>query len=297
MHKIAIFSDIHGLLEPTIAILEDIKKRGITEIYSLGDNISVGPNPSEVIDILYENGVISLAGNAEEYVRLGISPFQVYFTYPKIQSQMWTEEQLKDAQKELISKYPHSIDLNLGGKRIGLCHFANDVRFDYMENGTYAYQSKRDYCGHGYEQFYLTNDLIQKRELEKEISKYGEANPTMLGISSALRDPLFGGKKVDEYDTVIQGHVHFKIYEENAGQKFFCIRAAGMAYQDDPVDKASYIILTETATGYDMEEVLVSFDRDKMLYSILNSTSPDTTIRRFVDMSDKEISRIRKRGF
>lgn len=43
--QIAVLTDIHGLLEPTIAVLKDIKKRGIKEIYSLGDNIGVGPNP------------------------------------------------------------------------------------------------------------------------------------------------------------------------------------------------------------------------------------------------------------
>ena len=35
--EIAIFTDAHGLLEPTQAALEDMTKRGITEIYSLGD--------------------------------------------------------------------------------------------------------------------------------------------------------------------------------------------------------------------------------------------------------------------
>ena len=76
MKQIAIFTDAHGLLEPTIAALEDIKKRGITEIYSLGDNIGVGPNPKEVINLLQEYNVTSLAGNSEEYVRLGIEPFK-----------------------------------------------------------------------------------------------------------------------------------------------------------------------------------------------------------------------------
>ena len=37
--KIAIFTDAHGLYEPTLAALQDMKARGITEIYSLGDNI------------------------------------------------------------------------------------------------------------------------------------------------------------------------------------------------------------------------------------------------------------------
>ena len=32
--QVAIFADAHSLLEPTYAVLEDMRKRGITEIYS-----------------------------------------------------------------------------------------------------------------------------------------------------------------------------------------------------------------------------------------------------------------------
>lgn len=83
--KIAILTDIHALLEPTQAALDDIEKRGIKEIYSLGDNVGVGPNPGEVIDLLEEKGVISVAGNSEEYIRLGIEPFNSYFNTLKNQ--------------------------------------------------------------------------------------------------------------------------------------------------------------------------------------------------------------------
>ena len=82
--QIAIFTDIHGLLYPTIAILNDIKKRGISEIYSLGDNIGVGPNPSQILDLLGENGVTTINGNSEDYSTLGIAPFSSYFSPKKI---------------------------------------------------------------------------------------------------------------------------------------------------------------------------------------------------------------------
>ena len=36
---IGIITDVHSLLVPTIACLEDLKNKGITEIYSLGDNL------------------------------------------------------------------------------------------------------------------------------------------------------------------------------------------------------------------------------------------------------------------
>ena len=56
-----------------------------------------------------------------------------------------------------------------------------------------------------------------------------------------------------------------------------------MAYGDDPVDYASYIIIREKEIGYDVEEVLVPFDRDKMLKSIDDSSMPyKDTINTFV---------------
>lgn len=60
--KITILTDAHGLFEPTLTILEDIRKKWITKIYSLGDNIGTGSNPSEVINLDYY-GVKSIKGN------------------------------------------------------------------------------------------------------------------------------------------------------------------------------------------------------------------------------------------
>lgn len=46
----AIISDIHGNLEALEAVLADIDKQGIKEIYCLGDIVGYGPNPRECID-------------------------------------------------------------------------------------------------------------------------------------------------------------------------------------------------------------------------------------------------------
>lgn len=283
LRKIAIFTDAHGLLEPTKAAIEDMHKRGITEIYSLGDNIGVGPNPSEIIDLLEENSVISLAGNSEEYTTLGIEPFSSYFTAAKEKSQLWTLSKLNEHQKGLISMYPHFIELLVGGKKVALCHFANDVRFDFDENSTWNYQYNIANGSSGYEQFLYTNSEEQKEYIESIIAKYGKDNPLMKGYLSAIKDPLFAGRKVDFFDSVIQGHIHWRIYESSEKTNFYSIRAVGMAYGNDPIDTASYVILTEKEKGgFELEEVLVKYDREKMLYSILNSTSPDKLVYKFV---------------
>ena len=286
LRKIAILTDAHALLEPTQAALEDIRRKGITEIYSLGDNIGVGPNPSEVIDLLEEYGVISIAGNSEEYTTLGINPFSCYFNALKTKSQLWTLSKLNEHQKGIISLYPRSIELLVGGKKIALCHFANDVRFDYIDNSTYTYQNNVMY-GTGYQQFLYTNSEEQLQYMKKIVDTYGADSPMMRGYLSALDDPLFKGKRVNFFDAVIQGHVHWKIYEHSDSADFYSIRAVGMAYNKDPIDTASYVILEEKKNGFDLKEVLVQFDREKMEYSILNSDSPDHTIHKFVELGRK----------
>ena len=286
--KIAILSDAHALLEPVEAVLDDIKKRGITEIYSLGDNIGVGPNPSEVIDLLETNGVKSIAGNAEEYVTLGIDPFISYFNSLKEQSQLWTESKLSERQKGIISLYPHSIELMLGGKKIALCHFANDVRFDYSKNSTWTYQRRLENNDIAFKQFLETNSPEQLEQMERIIKTYGIDSPMMRGYLSAKDDPLFKGQTVDRFDAIIQGHVHWKLYESSPSTEFYSIRAVGMAYKKDPVDTASYVILTETDNGFEVEEILVKFDREKMIYSVLNCTNPDKSIRKFIALTPEE---------
>lgn len=279
--QIAIFTDVHGLLYPTIAILHDINKRGIKEIYSLGDNIGVGPNPKEVLDLLGEYGVKTINGNSEEYSTIGIAPFSSYFGPRKIISQEWTESQLTSQQKKDLEKNKHSYDLIVGGMKIGLCHFGNDVRIDFGRNSTWSYQDSINYgLPNPQAQFYYTNSDNQIAQIE-ELSK--SSLPQHAGFVSAKKDPIFGGKRIDYYDEIIQGHVHFKLLTEDEKVKIRTIRAAGMAYGKDPTDYASYIIIREKEIGYDVEEILVPFDRRATLKSIDDSSMPDKgTIKKFV---------------
>ena len=165
--------------------------------------------------------------------------------------------------------------------KIGLCHFGNDVRIDFGARSTWTYQKSIN-AGLPYpqRQFYYTNSDEQKEEIERRSER---GLPVDRGFVSAKKDPIFGGKKIDAYDEIIQGHVHFKLLTEDEKIKIRSIRAAGIAYGKDPVDYASYIIIKEKEIGYDVEEVLVKYDRDKMLKSIDQSSMPDTSeIDRYV---------------
>ena len=64
--KYAIISDVHGNLEAFHVVLEDIKKRGIKEIFNLGDLVGYGPNPNSVTELNIREGIMTVLGNHDE---------------------------------------------------------------------------------------------------------------------------------------------------------------------------------------------------------------------------------------
>ena len=77
MKKIAVFSDIHGNLEALESIIHDIKQKGITDIYSLGDVVSIGPNSKECLDLIMTENINFLLGNHEDYCHYGFGDEKV----------------------------------------------------------------------------------------------------------------------------------------------------------------------------------------------------------------------------
>lgn len=311
--KIAIFTDIHGLLEPLEAILIDIKKRGITEIYSLGDNIGIGPSPFEVITAILENNVHSVLGNYEETLLHGYGMYSSYLTKEKIEDSIFTKTQLTQEQIAKISKWPHSIEIHTNHHHLALCHFANDVRWDFLFHNSYMYMKKIQSGQNGYPQFSYTNsksqmlylahrlgmkldDLVscstamecltriqndikrKKRLLRKE--------PSLSGYLSSIEDPLFFHqnelKTVYDYDCIIQGHTHFEVLEENQNTKFYALRGASLGFSDyDSVEFAKYLIINIVDDHIYFKTVEVPYDREKMIFKINHAEYKNQLIRKY----------------
>ena len=89
----AIVSDLHANLEALKAVLDDIKKRGISEILCLGDIIGYGPNPKECIDIAQQFRV-NILGNHDE---AALFESEAAFFNDKARAAIdWTRQQLED---------------------------------------------------------------------------------------------------------------------------------------------------------------------------------------------------------
>lgn len=142
-NKIGVLTDVHAMYEPLLAILEDMRKRGITEIYSLGDNIGFGPNPHEVLELLRKYNVKSIYGNHEIYAIDGMDALKEHMnTLSPITVEQdkkrtaWTRNQLTQQDIDDIMKYDSKIVLEKGGKKITLVHSKKeDV---YEKNGHFT---------------------------------------------------------------------------------------------------------------------------------------------------------------
>lgn len=282
--EIAIIADPHAMYEPTLAVLEDMRKRGITERYSLGDEFNEGPNPVEVYDLLQQYGVISIAGNGEYHTTLGMEPFE-YFYDEKIKNQVWTNNMLGDERISKLKLYPAFIDLVVGGKKVALCHFINDVRFYYKPYNSYVYQQNYSLGrSNSSEQFRYENSSQFESDVDEKIKEYGEDSPRSKAMQVMKKEPLFEGRKATDYDAIVQGHVHFDMTDKLDDTDIYTLRAVGMGYGNDPIDTACYYVMKEKKDGgFDFEKRLVPFNRNNLISSIVSGQLPDcSNVLRYV---------------
>jgi diadenosine tetraphosphatase ApaH/serine/threonine PP2A family protein phosphatase len=88
----AIISDIHSNLEALQAVLDDISKQDVSEIYCLGDVVGYGPNPRECVDLVMQCKLV-LLGNHDQGAMFDPEGFNP----PAERAIFWTREQLEHA--------------------------------------------------------------------------------------------------------------------------------------------------------------------------------------------------------
>ncbi|MGH7175840.1 MAG: metallophosphoesterase family protein, partial [Tepidisphaeraceae bacterium] len=89
---LAIVSDIHANLEAFTAVLDEIDRRGITDIICLGDVVGYGPNPMECLDLVDSRCRTTLMGNHDFAVFY--EPYN--FNSGAESACYWTRQQFED---------------------------------------------------------------------------------------------------------------------------------------------------------------------------------------------------------
>ncbi|MBF0275071.1 MAG: metallophosphoesterase family protein [Nitrospinae bacterium] len=98
--KFAVLSDIHSNIEALEAVLEDLDKKNVKAIISLGDVVGYGANPVECLEIS-EKFKLNILGNHDEGL---FNPDTMdYFNQNAQKSVLWTLERLKKEKKDYLS--------------------------------------------------------------------------------------------------------------------------------------------------------------------------------------------------
>lgn len=103
--RIAFISDIHGNFTALEAVLDDIKKKNIDQIICLGDTVSLGPQPREVLEALHEIKSINIKGNHDGAI---LEPEKAAFyeiTEHLIPDLYWGRERLTNADYDFIKSF------------------------------------------------------------------------------------------------------------------------------------------------------------------------------------------------
>ena len=102
--KNAYISDVHANLEALEAVLGDIEKQGVQNIYFLGDVVGYGANPNECAELIMNNCDASIAGN-HDHAALGTTDIST-FNERAAEAIMWTFEVMNEKTSAFLDKHP-----------------------------------------------------------------------------------------------------------------------------------------------------------------------------------------------
>lgn len=103
--RIAIISDIHGNLTALQAVLADIKLQKVDDIICLGDIVTLGPQPKEVLNTLKELNCVIIKGNHDAAVVDPEMAEEYEITEYLIPDLYWCRERLTMEDLKLIEGF------------------------------------------------------------------------------------------------------------------------------------------------------------------------------------------------
>ena len=257
--KIGLITDVHANLEALQAVLKDLKEQGVEQIISLGDAVGLGYAPSETVDLLIKNNITNILGNGEAYVTMGPE----YFPYLKDRNidryynVIWTSKQLNEKQKNYLKRCSSSVILDYHCKKIALCHFPLDVRYDFSGVWKYAGENPRELLRIN------TSDDFERINIDVKEN-----------VILAADDPIFMGKTLDNFDYVIFGHYHFDREHEVDGIKMRCLNGTGVAISD----KTVYYLLDYKDGEISLEKIEIPYDYKSVYDKLDNISYPNKDI-------------------
>lgn len=114
--RIGFISDIHGSFTALEAVLADIKQEGIDQLICLGDTVSLGPQPCEVLGALKEWNAVTIMGNHDQAILDPAHAADFEITSHLIPDLEWGVEHLSGTEMDFIRtfKQMHTVQFDNG---------------------------------------------------------------------------------------------------------------------------------------------------------------------------------------
>lgn len=127
LEQITIFGDIHANLPALEAVLADIDRRGLDNLYCLGDLVGYGVHPNQVIDHIRQRSIPTLMGNYDLGVGNDSDDCGCAYTSKTAEalgkrSIAWSNQHTTPENKAFLRGLPAHIPVQLGGLRVLLVH-------------------------------------------------------------------------------------------------------------------------------------------------------------------------------
>jgi len=102
--KYALLSDVHSNLEAFQAVLKDLSREKVDQVFFLGDVVGYGADPDKCIETLQELTSSAVAGNHDR-AAVGLTDFS-YFNPAAKTAVEWTTRKLSPHHQEFLKKLP-----------------------------------------------------------------------------------------------------------------------------------------------------------------------------------------------
>lgn len=160
--RIAFISDIHGNFTALEAVIKDIKSQRVDQIISLGDTVSLGPQPRKVLDELRTFDGIYIAGNHDEAILAPERAGQLEIAEHLVPDLHWCRERLTSEDFEFIKSFKNTHEVTFpNGVQLLAFHGSPTSRTDIIQATTPPGQLEKYFSGYAASVFIGGHSHIQ----------------------------------------------------------------------------------------------------------------------------------------
>jgi putative phosphoesterase len=234
--RIAFISDIHGNFTALQAVITDIKKQEIDQVICLGDTVSLGPQPREVLDTLKGLNAVYIRGNHDAAILNPEKAPQFEIAEHLTLDLHWCRTQLTSDDFEFIRSFKQTHEIM----------FPNGVQLLAFHGSPIS-----------------STDIIQATTPPETLDKYfeGQTAGIFIGGHSHIQMHRRYGKKLI-------------LNSGSVGNAFAFAYTPGLVPSLLPW--AEYAIIDQSDNTLDVEMRRVYFDTDALLKTVRESGLPGT---------------------